>query len=119
MMTRMTRPYSVVMCSFMNTHKRLDMRMRRVIFFSPNEQRAGGEGGGALPVFFFFFPCSADHERDWPPYQVVFFGLATNTLNVRKNNTFRECIPFVAFDRSFRHNYHLFYPPLGISMRVA
>ena len=53
-------------------------------FFSPNEQRAGG---GALPdFFFFFFPCSADHERDWPPCKVVFFGLATNALNVRNNN---------------------------------
>ena len=50
--------------------------------FSPNEKRAGG-GGGALPDFF-FSPCSADHERDWPPCKVVFFGLATNVLNVRK-----------------------------------
>ena len=64
--------------------------MRRVIFFfffffSPNEQHAGG--GGALPdFFFFFFPCSADHERDWPRCKVVFFGLATNALNVRNNN---------------------------------
>ena len=33
----------------------------------------------------FSFPCSADHERDWPPCKVVFFGLATNTLNVRNN----------------------------------
>ena len=59
-------------------------------FFSPNEQRAGGGGGGvALPnFFFFFFPCSADHERDWPPCKVVFFGLATNALNVRNNNDF-------------------------------
>ena len=42
---------------------------------------------GALPDFFFFFfsPCSADHERDWPPCKVVFFGLATNALNVRNN----------------------------------
>ena len=29
---------------------------------------------------------SADHERDWPPCKVVFFGLATNALNVRNNN---------------------------------
>ena len=45
------------------------------IFFSPNEQRAGG-GGGALPDFFFFlfFPCSADHEREWPPCKVVYSG---------------------------------------------
>ena len=41
-----------------------------------------------LPDFFLLisFPCSADHERDWPPCQVVFFGLATNTLNVRNNS---------------------------------
>ena len=31
-----------------------------------------------LPDFFLFsFPCSADHERDWPPCKVVFFELAT------------------------------------------
>ena len=53
--------------------------------FSPNEQRAG-EGGGRCQTFFFFFPCSADHERDWPPCKVVFFGLATNALNVRNDN---------------------------------
>ena len=35
--------------------------------------------------FFFFFSCSADHEWDWPPCKVVFFGLATNALNVRNN----------------------------------
>ena len=29
---------------------------------------------------------SADHERDWPPCKVFFFGLATNALNVRNNN---------------------------------
>ena len=64
--------------------------MRRVIFlffiFSERAGRArgGGEGGeGALPDIFFFFPYSADHERDWPP---VFFGMATNALNVRNSN---------------------------------
>ena len=34
----------------------------------------------------FSFPCSADHERYWPPCKVVFFGSATNTLNVRNND---------------------------------
>ena len=61
------------------------------LFFSPNEQRArgGGGGGGAARLFLFsFFPCSADHERDWPPCTVVFFGLATNALNVRNNNIY-------------------------------
>ena len=46
----------------------------------------GGWGGGgyAARLFLLFsFPCSADHERDWPPCKVVFFGLATNTLNAR------------------------------------
>ena len=37
-------------------------------------------------LFLFFFLCSADHERDWPPCKVVFFGLATNALDVRNNN---------------------------------
>ena len=65
------------------------MWMRRVIiiiiylFFSERAAR----GGGVLPDFYFyFFSCSADHERDWPPCKVGFFGLATNALNVRNNN---------------------------------
>ena len=47
-----------------------------------------GVGGGVRcqTFSFSFFPCSADHERDWPPCKVVFFGLATNALNVRNNN---------------------------------
>ena len=58
-----------------------------LFLFSPNEQRAGGGGGSAAKLFIFiFFPCSADHERDWPPCKVVFLGLATNALNVRNNN---------------------------------
>ena len=54
--------------------------MRHVVFilFYPNEQRAGG-GGGVLPDF--SFPCSADHEWDWPPYKVVF----------RVGNQYAEC----------------------------
>ena len=47
----------------------------------------GGGGGYAARLFILFpFPCSADHERDWPPCKVAFFGLASNTLNVRNNN---------------------------------
>ena len=42
-------------------------------------------GGRCQTSFSLFFPCSADHERDWPPCKVVFFGLATNALNVRNN----------------------------------
>ena len=48
--------------------------------------RGGGAGRAARLIFVCFFPCSADHERDWPPCKVVFFGLATNALNVRNNN---------------------------------
>ena len=40
----------------------------------------------SLFFFSFLFSCSADHERDWPPCKVVFFGLATNALNVINNN---------------------------------
>ena len=68
--------------------------MRRVIFFffyflRTSSTRGGGGGAARLFFFFFFFsPCSADHERDWPPCKkVVFFGLATNALNVRNNNS--------------------------------
>ena len=55
--------------------------MRRVIFyFSPNEQCGGwGAGYAARLLLLFSFPCSADHERDWPPY---FF---------RVGNQFAEC----------------------------
>ena len=64
-----------------------------IFIFSPNEQRAGGGGGGVRcqTFYFYFFPCSADHERDWPPCIVVFSGLATNALNVRNNKRSR-CI---------------------------
>ena len=57
------------------------------LFFLRTSSARGGGGGGRCQTFSFsFFPCSADHERDWPPCKVVFFGLATNALNVRNNN---------------------------------
>ena len=47
----------------------------------------GGRGGGRCQTFpFSFLPSSTDHDRDWPPCNIVFFGLATNALNVRNNN---------------------------------
>ena len=59
----------------------------RIFFFFLRTSSARGGGGGRCQTFSFsFFPCSADHERDWPPCKVVFFGLATNALNVRNNN---------------------------------
>ena len=71
--------------------------MRRVILFclfSLNKQWGGGRGGYAARLFIFLsFPCSADHERDWPPCKVVFFGLATNTLNVRNSNNNNTRVP--------------------------
>ena len=64
-------------------------------FFFFSELAARGGGGGRCQTFssfsFAFFPCSADHERDWPPSRVVFFGLATNALNVRNNNNICMC----------------------------
>ena len=59
-------------------------------------------GGGALPDFFFLFlfPWSADHEWDWPPCEVVFFGLATNALNVRNNNNNNSCY---MCDHTYKH----------------
>ena len=63
--------------------------MRRVIFsFYFLRTGSAGGGGAALLDFFFFllFLCSADHERIWQPCKVVFFGLATNVLNVRNNS---------------------------------
>ena len=78
-----------------------------------------GDGGGgyAARLFLLFsFPCSADHERDWPPCKVVFFGLATNTLNVRNNNNNninsaarQECatlIIFVHYAQNYRQTPH-------------
>ena len=52
----------------------------------------GGGGGECCQTFFFFFPCSADHEWDWPrvKYQVVFIGLTTKTLNMRNNGDVQE-----------------------------
>ena len=41
----------------------------------------GGGGGAAI-----FFPCSADHERDWPPCnKVVFRDGNQYAFNVRNN----------------------------------
>ena len=61
-----------------------------LFFYFLRSSSARGEGGGGRcqTLSFSFFPCSADHEWDWPPCKVVFFGLATNVLNVRNNNNF-------------------------------
>ena len=56
-----------------------------LFLFSERAARGGGEGAARLSIFI-CISCSADHERDWPPCKVVFFGLATNELNVRNNN---------------------------------
>ena len=55
-------------------------------FLRTGSAQGGGRGGAARLFLFFSFPCSADHERDWPPCKVVSFGLATNALNLRNNN---------------------------------
>ena len=53
-----------------------------IVIFSERAAR----GGAARLFLLLFFPCSADHERDWPACKVVFFGLVTSALNVRNNN---------------------------------
>ena len=40
----------------------------------PARGREGGGGGRCQTFPFFFFPCSADHERDWPLCKVIFSG---------------------------------------------
>ena len=106
---RMTGPDCAIMCNLINTHThtystywltrvKIEKICQRIppplyiyiypyiynFFFSERAARAGG--GGRCQTFLFFFPCSADHEREWPPCKVVFFGLATNALNVGNNN---------------------------------
>ena len=51
-------------------------------FYFYSERAAWGETGGARCQTFYFFLYLADHERDWPQFQVVFLGFTTNTLNV-------------------------------------
>ena len=56
-----------------------------IFFFRTSS--AGG-GGGALPGFF-FTPCSADHKQaGLATVYRIFFRLATNALNKRKNNNY-------------------------------
>ena len=46
-----------------------------VVIFSERAVWGVGGGGYAARLFLLFsFPCSADHERDWPPCKVVFSG---------------------------------------------
>ena len=67
--------------------QRLDAWRDFYFYFSPNDQRRGVGGGYAAILFILlFFPCSANHEWDWPPCKKL-FGLATNTLNVRNQRT--------------------------------
>ena len=62
----------------------------------------------------FSFPCSADHERDWPPCKVVFFGLATNTLNVRNNNNIDD----VRHDAGSVFDYTSYFVTVGLTNKV-
>ena len=43
-----------------------------------------------LPDFFFCsLPCSADHERDWPPCEVVFSGWQPILMLLPSGNPFK------------------------------
>ena len=70
---------------------RSDFSLKIQILHQPRSfflRTSSAQGGGVRcqTFSFSFFLCSADHERDWPPCKVVFFGLATNALNLRNNN---------------------------------
>ena len=50
-----------------------------ISIFSERAASSVGEGWGGCAsrlsiLFLFYFPCSANHERDWPPFKVVFSG---------------------------------------------
>ena len=58
--------------------------------FSPNEQCGGWGGGYAARLFLLFsFPCSADHEQDWPPCKVIFFRVGNQYAECEKQQRFR------------------------------
>ena len=80
--------------------------MRRVMFIFIFSERAEWVGGRGRCLTFFFLSsyssCSVDHERDWPPCKVVFFGLATNALNVRNNNNNNNNCVAIAFTAESR-----------------
>ena len=63
-------------------------RVRHVIFIYFLRKSSVGGGEEVRCLLLFSLPCSADHERDSPLCKVVFFGSATNTLNVRNNKRF-------------------------------
>ena len=47
--------------------------------------------GGALPdfVFLFSFPCSADHEQEWPPCNATYFFRVGGTNFIRRDSFVR------------------------------
>ena len=75
-----------------------------IFFFS--ERAAWGEGaeGGCAARLFvlFFFPCSADHERDWPSCKVVFWGVGNQYAECEKKKTIAvaEGYPGHKFERA-------------------
>ena len=56
-----------------------------IIFFSPNEQRAGG-GGVRCQTSFVLFSLFSRPRAGLATVLSSFFGLATNALNVSNNN---------------------------------
>ena len=63
-------------------------------------------------------PCSADHERDWPPCKVVFFELATNALNVRNNNNNNHFLASALKFTLILHNDHAFHGLLDGDLKM-
>ena len=56
-----------------------------LFFLRTSSARGGGGGRVRCQTFSFsFFPCSADHERDWPPCKVVFFRVGNQCAECEK-----------------------------------
>ena len=68
-------PYAIGYVPSFSVHA-IAYRWRSLILFIFSERAVWGAGGGGAARLFllFSFPCSADHERDWPPCKVVFSG---------------------------------------------
>ena len=82
------------------------LKVRDFFFFLRTSSVGGGSGGGrcAARLFvLFFFPCSADHERDWPSCKVVFWGVGNQYAECEKkknNSCMAEGYPGHKFERA-------------------
>ena len=59
----------------------------------------GGEVVCCQTFLLFSFPCSTDHERDWPPCKRFFFGLTTNHAECENNREekYLEAVDLISY----------------------